>query len=216
MKKIGLFMGLFLYALTSIGADCTTKEFTMSNWTGQCIDGKVHGQGRGKAYNTIDTVAKYQVHKFGTYKTGLYFEDYGAGSTKKIKVYKIDESANESVGVNQTYYSYVCVEGCTPHVTNSSFWASNGESKLDTPESRVSLEKLVSLMHEQIQKQGIDSMDPTTFKSFLFAEQTKAVVAEKQKKLDMADDPPVAGIRLSLGGESKSSVKPKKKSKKSN
>jgi hypothetical protein len=205
-------------------ADCATKEYIMTNWTGQCVNGKAQGQGSGRAnYSadnySIDVVGKFQALKNGAYKTGLYFEDWGAGQSKKIKVYIIDESASASRGVNQTFYSYLCIEGCKPHITKNSFWASNGEftnNKLDTPENRVPLEKLVTLMHAQIQKQGIDSMDPQTFKSYLFAEDVKAEVAEKQRLLDMADDPPVAGIILSLGGEGDSPVKAKKKSKKKN
>lgn len=213
---------LSMLASSVFAADCTTKEYIMTNWTGECVNGKVHGQGSGKAnYSadnySINVVGKFQALKNGAYKTGLYFEDWGAGQSKKIKVYIIDESASASRGVNQTFYSYICIEGCKPHISKNSIWASNGEftnNKLDTPENRVPLEKLVTLMYAQIQKQGIDSMDPITFKSYLFAEDVKAEVAGKQRLLDMADDPPVKGIRLALGEASISESKPKKKSKK--
>ena len=50
----------------------------------------------------------------------------------------------------------------------------------------------------------------------VFARIQELESAEKNQAVLMREDPPVAGIRLSLGGESKSSVKPKKKSKKKN
>ena len=54
-------------------ADCATKEYIMTNWTGQCVNGKTQGQGSGRAnYNaenySIDVVGKFQVYKNGAYK----------------------------------------------------------------------------------------------------------------------------------------------------
>ena len=208
----------------ALASDCTTKEYIMNNWSGQCINGKVNGEGSGRAVYSadnysIDVVGKFKVHKNGAYKTGFYFEDWGNGQSKKIKVYKINESASDPYEFNKEILSSICIEGCKPYITKDSIWASNGNRNevLDkSAESRVPLEQLINIVYSNLQKQSIDSMDPATFKSFLFADQTKAVVAEKQKLLDMADDPPVVGIRLSLSGEGGSTVKTKKKSKKKN
>lgn len=59
---------------------------------------------------------------------------------------------------------------------------------------------------------GSDNCGP---KARLVKLQELEVKQQKQAEV-MREDPPVAGIRLSLGGESKPSVKPKKKSKKKN
>ncbi|PJD90420.1 MAG: hypothetical protein CTY12_09120 [Methylotenera sp.] len=218
---------IFKFALLSIlatqisfvfAADCATKEYIMTNWTGQCVNGKAQGQGSGKAnYSaenySIDVVGKFQVYKNGAYKTGLYFEDWGAGQSKKIKVYRIDESASASSDIGKEILSCICIEGCKPHITLNSIWSSYGNRNevLDKSETKFTTEQLISLVYANLQNKGIDSMDPVTFKSFLFAEQTKAVVAEKQKLLDMADEPPVKGVRLSLGGDAKPAKKSKKK-----
>lgn len=218
MKKIILLCLVFLYASNSFAADCATREYIMTNWTGECVNGKAQGYGSGRANYTaenysINIVGKFQALKNGAYKTGFYFEDWGSGESKKIKVYKIDESASTPSDINKEILSCICVEECKPHITKNSIWASNGNRNevLDKSESKFTTEQLISLVYANLQSKGIDSMDPVTFKSFLFAEQAKAVVAEKQKLHEMADDPPVAGIKLSLGGDSKSTKKSKKK-----
>ena len=97
----------------------------MTNWSGEYINGKVSGEGSGRAFYSIqnysiDVVGKFKVLKNGAYKTGFYSEDWGSGSTKNIKVYKIDESASASSDINKEILSCICVEGCKPHITKKS------------------------------------------------------------------------------------------------
>ena len=97
-----------------------------------------------------------------------------------------------------------------PYINKNSTWIVN---RFDAPDIRIPLDTLVDDLYKEIQKQGIASMDPATFKSYLFAEESKIKAAEL-KKLEMIEDPPVLGVRLSLGDVSSDEAKPKKKSKK--
>ena len=214
MKKIGLFIGLFLYSLTTVATDCMIagKDYLMLNWTGQCVNGLVNGQGGGVSSMNSNTPNEYEAGMFEAQKnvsrkTGLYYSaSKGNASFKLIEVWKIDKSTQEMFKVNPRLYQYRCVEGCMPYINKNSTWIVN---RFDAPDIRIPLDTLVDDLYKEIQKQGIASMDPVTFKSYLFAEESNVKAAEL-KKLEMIEDPPVAGIRLSLGGD----AKPKKKSKK--
>lgn len=209
MKKFVLTYLVFLFSSNSFAADCAISasgDYIMKNWTGQCKNGMVHGEGAGTNYTKAYTIGKYEVYEYGTDKTGFIFEDWGWEKT--IEVYKIDKFTKDPYGRNQRVYDYKCVEGCTPYITKKSIWIAEGSP--NTAGNRVPLEILLSAQYEQIQKRGIDSMDPSTFKSYLLAEENKIAVAEI-KKIDMIEDPLVAGVTLSLGSANKPNKKSKKK-----
>ena len=221
MKKLLLFLGLFLYTLISNAADCSTRGYVMTEWTGDCLNGKIQGVGSGKANYyaqnySLGVFGKFKIINNSSYKTGFYLEDWEPGQSKKIKVYRTHDSRTVPDDVSEEVLSAICVEGCKSYITKNSVWASNGNRNqvLDTTESNLTLDRLLSHVYANMQKLGIVSVDPATFKTYLLSGEVKSALAEKQRMLDIADDPPVVGVRLSLSDASGNSNKPKKKSKK--
>ena len=66
IKKTSLFIGLFLYSLTTVATDCMIagKDYLMLNWTGQCVNGLVNGQGGGVSSMHSNTPNEYEAGMF--------------------------------------------------------------------------------------------------------------------------------------------------------
>lgn len=209
MKKIVLLCLAFLYATSAFAADCLLREkyeFQMFGWTGSCVGGVVRGEGTGKTtYATV--IGKYEVYPWGTEQTGFFYEYSPGSGTKKIEAYQNHDGSTGRSYEKTLIYRFECVEGCTPYISKNSLWVNTGSSTYK--DYKVPLETLLNSQYTELRKMGVSTMTPEVFKSYLLAEERQVASAEQQK-LDMVEDPPVAGITLSLGGE----AKPKKKSKK--
>jgi hypothetical protein len=214
MKKF-ILLCLIFYATNAFAADCLLREkyeYQMFGWTGACVNGVVRGEGTGKTtYTTV--IGKYEVYPWGTEQTGFFYEYSPGFGTKKIEAYKNDDVTTGSNYGKTLIYRFECVEGCTPYISKNSLWVNTGSSTYK--DHKVPLETLLNVQYAELRKMGVDTMTPEVFKNYLLAEERQIASAE-QRKLDMVEDPPVAGIKLSLGGEGDLPVKAKKKSKKKN
>jgi len=148
------------------------------------------------------------------HRANWFFYEYSpAFGSKKIEAYKNDDVSTGSNYGKTLIYRFECVEGCTPYISKNSLWVNTGSSSSSS--TKVPLETLLNVQYGELRKMGVSTMTPEVFKSYLLAEERQIASAE-QRKLDMVEDPPVAGIKLSLSGKDNSTVKTKKKSKKKN
>lgn len=213
MKKLILITFIFCFTKNAFAADCLLSEgydFRMFGWTGSCVGGVVRGEGAGKTtYTTV--IGKYEVYQWGTENTGFFYEYSPAFGTKRIQAYENDDVSKGSAYGRKLVYQFECVEGCTPYVSKNSLWVNTGSSTYK--DHKVPLETLLNVQYAELRKMGVPTMTPEAFISYLLAEERQLEAAEV-RKLDMVEDPPVVGVRLSLGGASNDGVKPKRKSKK--
>ena len=215
MKKNVLLYLVLLCVSNAFAADCLLREkyeYQMFGWTGSCVGGVVRGEGIGKtSYTTV--IGKYEGYQWGTEQTGFFYEYSPAFGRKRIEAYKNDDVSTGSNYGKTLIYRFECVEGCTPYISKNSLWVNTGLSS--STGTKVPLETLLNVQYGELRKMGVSTMTPEVFKSYLLAEERQIASAE-QRKLDMVEDPPVAGIKLSLSGKDNSTVKTKKKSKKKN
>lgn len=209
MKKF-ILLCLIFYATNAFAADCLLREkyeYQMFGWTGSCVGGVVRGEGTGKtSYTTV--IGKYEVYQWGTEQTGFFYEYSPAFGSKKIEAYKNDDVSTGSNYGKTLIYRFECVEGCKPYISKNSLWVNTGSSS--STGTKIPLETLLNVQYGELQKMGVSTMTPEVFKSYLLAEERQIASAE-QRKLDMVEDSPVAGITLSLAGKSKPTKKPKKR-----
>lgn len=210
MKKIILIAFMFCFSAGAFAQDCLLREkyeFRMFGWTGSCVGGVVRGEGTGKtSYDTV--IGKFEVYQWGTEQTGFYYEARNVDGRKRIEAYKNDDVSSGSNYGKTLIYQFECAEGCSPYISKNSLWVNTGSSSHSG--TKVPLETLLNVQYAELRKMGVSTMTPEVFKSYLLAEERQVAMAE-QRKLDMVEDSPVAGITLSLGGDD---AKPAKKSKK--
>jgi hypothetical protein len=222
MNKFSLLLIMFCSQSVYAGDCALEKEgkytnYSVKSWTGDCTSEIVSGDGKGVFINNIIKNANlgdgeeifvgrfsnnnsfingvvgpaYQVTKSGNnYSHALYFNSKpGLG----LSVADNDENGKPFV--------YLCFQ--KSNVLSRSATCSQIGSN-----NQISFDEAVNRLYQFSNKKNIQSMDKETFLSLVIEADYKKDLAKREL---MKDDPPVAGITLSLGDDAKPSKKSKKK-----
>lgn len=226
MKKIVLYCLVFMCAPSSFAADCAFDKngsHVVKSWTGSCEAGIVSGDGKGVYSGKFGRKEKYEqlfVGKFvgenGNAEFGTQGPSYTLQEGKFSSKYNhyLYFSSNPSLNSlhdmddNNLPFTFVAYSDSSKLSRTTRF-----NQMFTQADKTLSFDEVIEKLYKRSSSKNIPSMDKEKFLSLLLEEEYKK---EQLAKEVMRDDPPVAGIRLSLGGGGDSSVKTKKKSKKKN
>lgn len=227
MKKLILIAFMFCFATSVFAGDCNMQspgrytQYTVKSWTGSCANGVISGDGKGVFVNNIIRNANLGDGEeiiVGKFTGGLDSQSNGTiGSgyvvTKSINQYAhvLYFSSKPAIGgissdndENGKPIAYTCFQ--SSNILSRNSMCSQQLSK----GGDISFDEVVNKLYQYASQRNIKGMDKETFLSLVIEADYKKDIARREI---MKDDPPVAGITLSLGGDD---AKPAKKSKKKN
>jgi hypothetical protein len=202
MKKIGLFIGLFLYSLNCLSAGCLVDFGEIVSWSGDCLNGNASGDGELILKNDNGELTKY-VGKLKEGKRSGLFLAVPLSSNVAEKYAALSGAASIYMPLSTNHQlMFLTIPGKGAKYSETSWFegsrAVSFQEAMDIIQNHNLLRQRVAL--------GFESMEFKKWRDYL----------EGKISFEVVDDPTVAGIKLSLSDEGGSSVKPKKKSKKKN